>query len=114
MVERVGEKIEDYKTNFSTTKPPNALQRRTGLCPLMPVLTGRLPFRKLLKERDIEQVKQELRFRGLSDQGPWQKGLIARWKVDEGDTKFFKTKCPDVDLEFIRMAKRVGDDDERE
>mgnify|MGYP002812481187 CR=1 FL=1 len=112
VVERVGEKVSDYETNFCNNKPANALQRRTGLAPLMAgVLTGQLPFRKLLKERDLEQVKMELRYRGLSDEGPWQKGLIERWKVAEGNNRLFTTKCPDVNFEFIRLAKK-GDEDE--
>jgi hypothetical protein len=112
VVERVGEKVSDYETNFCNNKPANALQRRTGLAPLMAgVLTGQLPFRKLLKERDLEQVQMELRYRGLSDEGPWQKGLIERWKVAEGNNRLFTTKCPDVNFEFIRLAKK-GDEDE--
>ena len=110
VVERVSDKVDDYTESFQKNKAPNALQRRTGLCPLMPVLTGRLPFAGLLKARDIDQVKMELLFRGLSDEGPWKNGLIARWKEDEGDNKFFITKCPEVDLEFIRLAKK-GDAD---
>ena len=113
VVERVSEKVDDYSSNFVNNKPANVLQRRTGLAPLMPgVLTGQLPFRKLLKERDLEQVKMELRYRGLSDEGPWQKGLIERWKVAEGNKRLFTTKCPDVDFEFIRLAKKGDEDDE--
>jgi hypothetical protein len=77
----------------------------------MPVIRGELPFQSLNKERDTVQVKMELRFRGLSDEGPWRDGLIARWKANEGNAKFFKTRCPDVDLEFIRLARKGGDDD---
>jgi hypothetical protein len=105
VVERVSEKVKKYTESFGTNKAPNALQQRTGLCPLMLVLTGRLKFISLLKARDMEQVKTELRFRGLSDEGPWKNGLIARWKENEGDTKFFTTKCPEVDPEFIRLVK---------
>jgi hypothetical protein len=110
--ERVSEKVEDYRESFHNNKPQNILQRRTGLCPLMPVIRGELPFRSLNKERDTIQVKMELRFCGLSDEGPCCDGLIARRKANEGNAKFFKTRCPDVDLEFIRLARKGGDDDE--
>jgi hypothetical protein len=39
----------------------------------------------LLKDRDIEEVKKELRFRGLSDEGGWGKHLLLRLKKDEAD-----------------------------
>ena len=109
VAERVSEKVDDYKVSFAKNKPLNALQRRTGLCQLMPVIRGELPFIKLLKERDMEQVQMELHFRGLSDQGKWRDGMIARLKADEGNNKYFKTRCPDVDLEYIRLAKRDDD-----
>ena len=108
----MSEKVADYRERFRNNKPLNVLQRRTGLCPLMPVICGELPFQALNKERDTVQVKMELRSRGLSDEGPWRDGLIARWKVNEGNPKFFKTRCPDVDLEFIRLAKRGGGGDD--
>jgi len=109
VAERVSEKVDDYKVSFAKNKPLNALQRRTGISQLMPVIRGELPFIKLLKDRDMEQVQMELQFRGLSDQGKWRDGMIARLKADEGNNKYFKTRCPDVDLEHIRLTRRDDD-----
>ena len=83
VAEQVSEKVGEYRENFGKHKPLNVLQKRTGLCQLMPVIRGELPFIKLLKDRDMEQVQMELRFRGLSDQGKWRDVMIARLKANE-------------------------------
>jgi hypothetical protein len=48
-------------------------------------LEGLVTYSMLLKDRDIEEVKKELRFRGLSDEGGWEKHLLLRLKKDEAD-----------------------------
>jgi hypothetical protein len=107
--QRVGEKVGDFRENFGKHKPLNVLQKRAGLCEAMPVIRGELPFIKLLKDRDMQQVQMELRFRGLSDQGKWRDGMIARFKANECNNKYFKIRCPDVDLDHIRTRRDDND-----
>jgi hypothetical protein len=38
VAEQVGEKVGEYRENFGKHKPLNVLQKRTGLCQLMPVI----------------------------------------------------------------------------
>jgi hypothetical protein len=90
VAERVGEKVGEYQESFGKHKPLNVLQKRTGLCQLMPVIRGGLPFIKLLKDWDVEQVQMELCFHGLSDQGKWRDSMIARLKANECNNKHFK------------------------
>ena len=69
----------------------------------------------LLKDRDIEEVKKELRFRGLSDEGGWEKHLLLRLKKDEADrgskdNKNFRPLKQDVDFRAA-MEGEIDEDD---
>jgi hypothetical protein len=98
---RCGVKVEKFILHYDKQKPPNKLQRRTGTIDTMPLVEGKIPFSKLVKDRDIELVKMELRFRSLSTVGPWRDGLLKRLKDDEGNLRVFKPQCPDVCFDYI-------------
>jgi hypothetical protein len=82
---RVAVKTEAYKMHYEESGAPNVLQRRVGRIELMPLLEGLVTYSMLKKDRDSEEVKKELRFRGLSDEGGWEKHLLLRLKKDEAD-----------------------------
>jgi hypothetical protein len=83
--QRVLVKTEAYEMHFDDVGAPNVLQRRVGRAEMMPLLEGLVTYSMMLKDRDIEEVKKELRFRGLSDEGGWEKQLLLRLKKDEAD-----------------------------
>ena len=95
-------KTEAYKMHYEESGAPNVLQRRVGRIELMPLLEGLVTYSMLLKDRDIEEVKKELRFRGLSDEGGWEKHLLLRLKKDEADRG-------SKDKENFRPLKRDAD-----
>jgi hypothetical protein len=69
----------------------------------------------LLKDRDIEEVKKELRFRGLSDEGGWEKHLLLRLKKDEAvrgskDKENFRPLKRDSDFRHA-MEGEIDKDD---
>jgi hypothetical protein len=59
--------------HYEDSGAPNVLQRRVGRVGLLPLLEGLVAYSMLLKDRDIEEVKKELRFRRLSDEGGWER-----------------------------------------
>jgi hypothetical protein len=65
-------------------------------------MEGLVTYSMLLKDRDIEEVKKGLRFRGLSDEGGWEKHLLLRLKKDEADRG-------SEDKEDFRPLKRDAD-----
>jgi hypothetical protein len=79
------DKTEEFVGHFDENRAPNVLQRRVGRIELMPLLEGLCAYTYLDKRRDTEEVKSELRFRGLSDEGQWTLGLLASLKKDEAD-----------------------------
>ena len=102
MEHRVAVKVEQFDANYHRNKPQNKWQKhRAGEIDVMPILEGKVPYTKLNKSRDTEQIKKELEFRNLSTDGPWRDGLIKRLKEHEGDTKNFIPRCPDVEFSFV-------------
>jgi hypothetical protein len=99
---RVAVKTEAYEMHYEESGAPNVLQRRVGRIELMPLLEGLVTYSMLLKDRDIEEVKKELRFRGLSDEGGWEKHLLLRLKKDEAGRG-------SEDKENFRPLKRDAD-----
>ena len=98
---RVAVKMESYEQSQAKEKAPNALQRRTGI-EVTPLIAGRILYSALLKNRDMENLKLELQFRGLSTEGGWKKDLIPSLKKSEGgDPKSFKPRSPHLSLETI-------------
>jgi hypothetical protein len=51
----------------------------------MPLLEGLCVYTYLDRCRDTEEVKRELRFRGVLDEGQWTSGFPASLKKDEAD-----------------------------
>jgi hypothetical protein len=112
---RVAVKTEAYEMHYEDTVAPNVLQRRVGRVELMPLLEGLVTYSMLLKDRDIEQVKNELRFRELSDEGGWKKQLLVRLKKDEmdrgsRDKENFRPLNPDADFRAA-MEGEIDEDD---
>jgi hypothetical protein len=69
----------------------------------------------LLRDRDIEEVKKELHFRGLSDEGGWEKHLLLQLKKDEAgrgskDKENFRPLKRDADFRTA-MKGEIDDDD---
>jgi hypothetical protein len=81
----VAVKTEAYEMHYEDSGAPNVLQRRVGRVKLLPLLEGLVMYSMLLKDQDIEEVKKELCFRGLSDEGGWEKYLLLLLKKDEAD-----------------------------
>ena len=80
----------------------------------MPLLEGLVTYSRMLKDRDIEGVRKELRFRGLSDEGGWANQLLVRLKKDEADKGSidkanFRPLDPDVDFPAA-MEGEIHDD----
>jgi len=94
-------KKEKFVSEYGKNKPPNKLQKRAGNIDTMPIVQDKIPYQRLLKDRDTEQILQELRFRNLPTHGTWRDFLLKRLKEHEGDTKQFKPQCPDVNFDFI-------------
>ena len=99
---RVVTKIEAYERNTNKEKPPNVLQRRTGI-EVSPLVLGRIKYTSLKKDRDIHKVKQEMAYRGLSTDGGWMKDLLPRLKLHENNNDTFKTQSPDVNFDDIYL-----------
>jgi hypothetical protein len=70
---------------YEDSGAPNVLQKQVGRVKLLPLLEGLVTYSMLLKDRDIEEVKKELRFRGLPDEGGWEKCLLLRLKKNEAN-----------------------------
>jgi hypothetical protein len=77
-------------------------KRRVGRIQLLTLLEGLVTYSMLLKDRDIEEVKKELRFCGLSDEERWGKHLLLRLKKDSADRG-------SEDKENFRPLKRDAD-----
>jgi hypothetical protein len=111
---RVAVKTQAYDRHYYDNRAPNVLQRRVGRVELMPLLEGLVTYSKMLKDRDIEEVRKELRFRGLSDDGGWANQLLVRLKKDEADKGSldkanFRPLDPDVDFR-VAMEGEIDDD----
>jgi hypothetical protein len=78
-------KTEEFVGHFDENIAPNVLQRHVRRIELMPLLEGLCVYTYLDKRRDTEEVKRELRFHGVSDEGQWTSGLLASLKRDEAD-----------------------------
>jgi hypothetical protein len=98
--QRVMVKMEAMdKTWDENHRAPNALQRRVGRVEFMPLVEGLCLYSFLLKDRDTEEIKKELRFRGLSDAGGWESHLLKALKQDEAhkgssNKESFLPLCP--------------------
>ncbi len=101
--------------HYEESGAPQVLQRRVGRLELMPLVEGLEKSYMLLKDRDIEEVKKELRFRGLSDEGGWEKNLLLRLKKDEAgrgseDKDNFRPLKRDADFRAA-MEGEIDEDD---
>jgi hypothetical protein len=92
---RIDAKVQGFELHKNNNKPPNMLQRRTGIHKT-PLVLGRIAYSKLKKGRDMEDIKKELECRQLPSDGGWLKQLLVRLKASEGDTKSFKPRHPDL------------------
>jgi hypothetical protein len=54
-----------------------------------------------LKDRDTDQIKMELEFRGLASNGGWRDQLLKQIKEQENNSKYFFPQCPDVGFSFV-------------
>jgi hypothetical protein len=68
-------KTEVYEMHCEDVGAPNVLQRRVRRVETMPLSEGLVTYSIMLKDRDIE-VKKELSFCGLSEEGGWEKQLL--------------------------------------
>jgi hypothetical protein len=61
----------------------------------MPIVINRVPYGLLLKDRDTDQIKMELNFRGLATDGGWRDQLLKRIKENKNknNTKDFLPQC---------------------
>jgi hypothetical protein len=98
---RVEIKFQGYCSTYGKNKAPNKLQRQAGEADLMPIVEDRVPYGLLLKDRDTEQIKLELAYRGLSTDGGWRDHLLKQLKEHEKNKKDFFPQCPDVDFSFV-------------
>ncbi len=69
----------------------------------------------MLKDRDIEEVRNKLRFWGLSDGGGWEKQLLVQLKKDKADRgsedrENFRPLKPDADFRAA-MEGEIDEDD---
>jgi hypothetical protein len=84
---RVKLKTDDFKTKFNRPRAPNKIQRRRGV-EVTPYMLGKVPYGKLLKSRDWDNLKVELIHRNLSTEGTWT-ACKTRLIQHEGDNKNF-------------------------
>ena len=94
-------KVEAFKSSAGRIRAPNCLQRQAGMIDVLPLVQGRILYSSLLKDRDIELLKQELSHRRLSTEGGWKKDLIRRLKASEGNNETFMATAPDVSFDYI-------------
>jgi ATP-dependent helicase YprA (DUF1998 family) len=66
---RVAVKVEAFTRSASRIRVPNALQRQAGRINVLPLVDRRILYTSLLRDRDIELIKQELSHRELSTEG---------------------------------------------
>ena len=89
---RIMKKINHFKDTMHNTPAPNAYERRRGQT-RTPFMQGKIQFRKLRKQDNIQAVKNELIIRGLEHQilpeHNWTQ-LCALLKQNENDAKYFK------------------------
>ena len=112
--QRVLVKTEAYEMHYDDVGVPNVLQRRVGRVEMMPLLEGLVTYSMMLKDRDIEEVKRELRFRGLPEEGGWEKQLLHRLKKDEADRGSedkdnFRPLRPDANFRAAMEGEIDGD-----
>ena len=86
-VERVRVKTDNFAEKYDLSRAPNVIQRRRGV-ETTPFMLNKVPFGKLLKDRDWVNLKIELAHRDLSTEGKWTecKEHLMR---HEGDKKEF-------------------------
>jgi hypothetical protein len=72
----VAVKTEAYEMHYEDSGAQNVLQRRVGRVKLLPLLEGLVRYSMLLKDQEIEEVKKELCFCGLLDEGGWEMQLL--------------------------------------
>jgi hypothetical protein len=87
-VERVRVKTDDFAEKYDLSRAPNVIQRRRGV-ETTPFMLNKVPFGKLLKDRDWVNLKIELAHRDLSIEGKWTE-CKERLMRHEGDKKNFK------------------------
>jgi hypothetical protein len=87
-VSRVHLKTEEYKNSFHIERTPNIIQRREG-ADVTPFMQGKVPYGKLNKTRDWENLKIELAHRHLLTTGIWTECKL-RLMEHEGDKQNFK------------------------
>jgi hypothetical protein len=55
--------------HYDDVEAPNVLKRRVGRVKMRSLLEGLVTYSVMLKDRDIEEVKKELHFHGLLEEG---------------------------------------------
>jgi hypothetical protein len=116
-LKRVLVKTEAWEKTIDKNKNPNVLQRRVGIVEKMPLLEGEVTYSLLREARDREQIKTELRFRGLPDDGGWKNSLLMRLKLAEKergslDKYNFLPLSPEVDFRFLMEGSGDKSDEE--
>ena len=90
--ERISAKVEKVIEKVGANPAPNIYQRRQGQS-LTPLIEGKIQYAKMKKDFSIEQVRLELRARGLADNftadTSWTT-LIKILKEHEKDKKSFR------------------------
>jgi hypothetical protein len=69
-VERVKIKTDDFIAKYDKTRAPNVIQRRHGVT-VTPFMQKKMPFGKMNRDRDWDNIKKELAHRNLSIEGGW-------------------------------------------
>jgi hypothetical protein len=94
-------KREAFTSSAGRIRVPDALQRQAGRIDVLLLVDGPILYTLLLRDWDIELIKQELSHRGLSTEGGWKKGIIARLKESEGNAETFMPTAPHVSFDYI-------------
>lgn len=69
-VKRVKIKTDDFIAKYDKTRAPNVIQRRHGVT-VTPFMQKKMPFGKMNRDRDWDNIKKELAHRNLSIEGGW-------------------------------------------
>ena len=96
--ERIDKKVSEYKNKEQSTTTRGQQAQQEINYDITPLLEGKIQYAKMLRDHNIEQVRQECDARNLSylPTTNWTK-LLNLIKSDEGDKKYFKPKT-DYDL----------------
>jgi hypothetical protein len=93
---RIEIKTEAFFLTSEKNRRPNKLQKKAGQYDITSYANDRVIFSKVYQKNYEEDIKKELEFRGLSTEGEWKAGLIARLMQHENNTYDFYPQCPEA------------------